>query len=70
MTYGRLFELAKRALDREHLSDILKFTDGARRLNQKQVAEYLGVDRHTAKNRYGVSREGITAVELARQLAR
>lgn len=53
---------------REELAEILLFTGNKRHLNQKQVAEYMGIDRHTVKRRYGVSREGITAVNLARRL--
>lgn len=55
---------------RDNLEDILQFTGGKRLLSLKDVSEYLGICCNTARTRYGVTKDGITAPALARKLAR
>lgn len=38
-------------------------------LNMNQVASFLGLDARTVKKRYGVTKEGISKVKLARALS-
>ena len=51
------------------LEDILSYPEGRRLLSVKDVAGYLGICEKTAKARYGITKEGITAPALARRLA-
>ena len=53
---------------RDNLESILAFTGGKHLLNATAVGNYLGIDRHTAQRRFGVTRDGITAEALARKL--
>lgn len=53
----------------ELMQDILSFTKGKRLLSVTDVANYLGIDRATARDRYGITgAKGIVATELARKL--
>ena len=38
-------------------------------IQQKECAEFLGLDARTVKKKYGVSRDGISKVKLARLLS-
>lgn len=38
-------------------------------IQQKECAEFLGLDKRTVKKKYGVSRDGISKVKLARLLS-
>lgn len=52
------------------LDDILRFTARRRLLRQIDVANYLGLDVHTVRKKYGIGRDGILATEFARMLCR
>ena len=51
------------------LEDILSFTNGRRMMSMKDVCQYVGRENRWVKKHLGVTREGITAHELARRLA-
>lgn len=55
---------------RDVLADILEHTGGARWLTLKEVGTFLGIDARTVKSRFGVSKQGIAAAELARKMCR
>lgn len=38
-------------------------------IQQKECAEFLGLDKRTVKKKYGVSRDGISKVKFARLLS-
>lgn len=38
-------------------------------IQQKECAEFLGLDKRTVKKKYGVSRDGISKIKLARLLS-
>ena len=39
-------------------------------LSQKEVAEFMGLDRRTVLSRYGVDKHGVTMPTLARRMCR
>lgn len=51
------------------LEDILQFTGGRRVLTLREVAKYTGLSVPTAKKRYGIGAEGVTAPALAMAMA-
>lgn len=53
---------------RDILADICESV-GKRLLNAKDVAAYLGIDPRTAKRRFAIGADGISAPALARKLA-
>lgn len=55
---------------REALEDILRFMDGKRLMTAKDVGKYLGIDPRTAAKRFGISKSGIFATDLARMRGR
>lgn len=55
---------------RDIIEDVLKFTGGKRLLTTKDVAAYLGICYNTARSRFGITKDGITAQSLARKLAK
>lgn len=55
---------------RTTLVDILEYTNGARLLTKKTVAQYLGIDDRTAEKRFDITKKGIAATELARKLCK
>lgn len=59
---------------REQLKDITEFftTDiGVKRiLSATDVGRYLNINYKTAQTRYGITKSGITIIELARKLTR
>lgn len=54
---------------REQLASILEFTGGKHLLKIIDVARYTGLTTETAKRRYGIGRDGISAEQLARKMA-
>lgn len=54
---------------RDILEDILKYTGGKRLLTTEEVCRYLGICYKTAKKRFTMTRDGISAPALARKLA-
>lgn len=50
----------------EHLIEY--FGRNHNHLSQKDVAEYMGLDRRTVLSRYGVTKDGITLPSLARRM--
>lgn len=63
-------------MPREHelyrpiLEDILQYSGGRRVLAMKEVCEFTGRENRWVKKHLGVTREGITAHELARRMAK
>ena len=63
-------------MPREHemyrpiLEDILSFTGGKRMMSMKDVCTYTGRENRWVKEHLSVTREGITAMELAHRLAK
>lgn len=55
---------------RDILEDLLQYTNGRRLLTIDEVCGYLGICYKTAKKRFDVTRDGISAPALARKLAR
>lgn len=55
---------------RDNLEDILHFSGGKRLLHINEVCEYLGICYKTAKKQFGITKDGISAASLARQLAK
>ncbi len=55
---------------RDTLEDILTYTGGKRMLNISEVARYVGHRREWVTEHLGVTAEGITAMALARKLAK
>ena len=53
---------------RDLVEDILAYTNGRHLLTIADCAGYLGIDRDTVTRRFGVTKKGIAAVMLARQL--
>lgn len=51
------------------LEDLVKTFGGKRLLTITDVCTYTGVCNKTVKRRYGVTKDGITTVALARKLA-
>lgn len=54
---------------RANLEDILRYTDNRRLLNMTEVADYLGRSTRWVKTHLGVTKEGISAMTLARKLS-
>ena len=52
------------------LEDILSFTGGRRMMSMKDVCLYVGRENRWVKEHLSVTREGITAHELAKRLAK
>ena len=54
---------------RNVLEDLHVFTGGKRLMSSSDVSAYLGCCRQTAAKRYGIGRDGILTVRLARLLS-
>jgi len=54
---------------RDELENILRFTEGRQLLSISDVENYLGRSYRFVKEHFGVTKAGITAVQLARQLS-
>jgi hypothetical protein len=54
---------------RDNLEDILKFSGGKRILTIKEVSTYTGKCYRWVKEKYGISKDGISAPTLARLLS-
>lgn len=60
----------EREMYRPILEDILSFTGGRRMMSLKDVCQYVGRENRWVKEHLGVTREGVTAMELAHRLAK
>lgn len=54
---------------RDNLEAILNFTEGKFLLNIQEVADFCGIKRDTAKNRFFKDKNFVSAATLARMLS-